>query len=449
MLALQRRFHAAHLKEGGIDLSESHLGGAAMPPYSGEQKTGLTRRDAQFRLGISNRRIRIAGMDHVSALRTLLLAASLTCSLAIPSLATAQEGVAGTAPVFTGPKKESATTPSPAPTTAKIKVESTLVTAPVTVVDPSGDFVYDLDEKDFSIFDNGKPQRITRFVQETDTIALVILVQTNDAVSALLDQVRPLGPVFSDLMLGPRGKAAVITFDDLVRVDQDFSEDSGRLEATLGALKVHGTKARLNDALERACTLLEKRPKGERRIVVAFSDGSDSGSETHKEEVIRQATNDEITIYGLRFNPAEALFLKKPKPPDQNPLDNNVALPLPPNTPATPTTSSNIYDTPIPVVPIMVATGEVIRSTVASSLLEFYAGYTGGVFYSHWTKKAIQDQLSRIANEIHSQYELAYVPDNLSEPGFHRIEVRVERPRVKVRTRAGYFYGGTQSPVAR
>lgn len=374
-----------------------------------------------------------------------LLASALTGQ--VPALA--QEGVAGTPPVFTGQKKEPAKASTPPADSAKIKVESTLVTAPVTVVDRSGEFVYDLEEKDFQLFDNGVPQRIEQFVQETDSIALVILVQTNDAVAGLLDQVRPLGPVFSDLLLGPGGKAAVITYDDLIRVDQGFGESSGRLDATLGAIKVLGTKARLNDALERACVLLEKRPKGERRIIVAFSDGSDSGSETHKEEVIRQATNDEITIYGLRFNPAEALLLKKPKPPDQSPLNNNVALPLPPNTPATPTTSANIYDTPIPVVPIMVATGETIRSTVASSLLEFYSGYTGGVFYSHWTKKAIQDQLSRVANEIHSQYELAYVPDNLGEIGFHRIEVRVQRPNVKVRTRAGYFYAGTKSQIAR
>ena len=356
----------------------------------------------------------------------------------------AQEGVAGTSPVFTAPKKEATKAPLP-DEAGKIKVESTLVTAPVTVVDPSGEFVYDLSEKDFHIFDNGAPQRIQRFVQETDSIALVILVQTDDAVTGVLDQVRPLGPVFSDLLLGPGGKAAVITYDDLVRVDQDFTDESGRLESTLGAIKVQGTKARLNDAIERACAMLEKRPKGERRIIVAFSDGSDRGSETGKEEVVRQATNDEISIYGLRFNPAEALLRKPPKPPQQSPLNNNVALPLPPNTPATPTTSANIYDTPIPIVPIMVATGEVIRSTVASSLLEFYSGYTGGVYYSHWTKKAIQDQLSRIANEIHSQYELAYAPDNLADTGFHRIEVRVERQNAKVRTRAGYFYAGAKS----
>ena len=67
-----------------------------------------------------------------------------------------------------------------------------------------------------------------------------------------------------------------------------------------------------------------------------------------------------------------------------------------------------------------------------------------GVCYAHWSKKAVQDELNRIADEIHSQYEIAYVPHAPSDHGFHRIEVHVDRNGVKVRTKAGYFLGGQQ-----
>ena len=356
----------------------------------------------------------------------------------------AQNGVAGEPPVFTGPKKQQPPNLSKdlkaEEELAKIKVQSPLVTAPVTVVDSAGEFVYDLDEKDFQVLDNGVPQKIDRFDTETETVAAVILVETNEAVAPLLPQVKPMGSMFSSLLLGPKGEAAVIFFDDRVRVAQDFSNESDKLAAALRSASPRGDHARLNDALSRAIVMLEKRPREEHRVIVAFSDGFDRGSEAQRDEIVRRATASEVTIYGLGFSPAEALLLQKPHYQPESPLDTNVTRPLPPGTVPTPTTSEQVWGTPIPVVPIMIATGQVIRSTLASSLLEFYAGYTGGVFHSHWSKTALQEQLSRIASEVHSQYELAYVPDTLSQTGFHRIEVQVKRPGVKVRTRAGYFY---------
>lgn len=375
----------------------------------------------------------------ISFLAVVILAGGL---IAICHLR-AQEGVAGDNPVVSKPKKELPKDPSTSKEGSKIRVQATLVTAPVTAMDSHGEFVYDLDEADFRIFDNGAPQRIERFGIEQLPLAAVIVVETNDTVKPLLEEVRPLASLFSSLMLGPQGKAAVITYSDRVKVVQDFTEDGDRLDATLRGLEARGDSARLNDALARAVALFEKRPKEEHRVVVAFSDGYDFGSETSKEDVVQRAANAEVTIYGLGFSPTKTLLARKPQAPPPNPLDTNVTRPLPPNTPRTPGNADAVYSTPVPVVPIMVATGEVIRSALASSLLEFYAGYTGGVFYSHWSKKAVQEQLSKIASEIHSQYELAYIPDTLAQTGFHRIEVQVRRRGVKVRTRAGYFYQPT------
>jgi VWFA-related protein len=314
------------------------------------------------------------------------------------------------------------------------------VTTPVTAFNSAGDFLYDLREEDFTVLDNGVPQRLERFAPAERAAAVVIVVQTNRKVEALLGQVQPLGSVFSGLLLGPQGQAAVIAYSDRVKVLHDFTSDTDQLSATLRGVTAQGFQARLNDALSRAVALLEKRPDTERRIVVAFSDGSDSGSETKANEVVRRATGSEVTIYGLGFSPMQALLAKRPELPPPGPLDANVTRPLPPGSVPTPAASTNVYDTPIPAVDIMVATGEIIRSTLASSLLEAYAGYTGGVFYSHWKKKVVEDQLSRIASEIHSQYELAYIPDTLAQAGFHRIKVQVRQPGVKVRARAGYYY---------
>src|SRR3990170_2907950 len=121
-----------------------------------------------------------------TALTTLVLMV-LSGAAVAPGLVRAQEGVAGAPPVFSSPKKP------PPPASAEdspqdedatkqgnqIRVISNLVTAPVTVLDSSGEFVYDLQKEDFQVLDNGVPQQIQDFEIELRSLAVVIVVQTN------------------------------------------------------------------------------------------------------------------------------------------------------------------------------------------------------------------------------------------------------------------------------
>ena len=375
---------------------------------------------------------------------TLVLAGGF-CGLILSSYARAQEGVAGQNPAASTTEHESSPPAAKPPETeAQIRVTSNLVSAPVTVIDSKGNYVFDLLATDFEVLDNGVVQHIDQFSLEQHPLAAVIVVEANSTSQPLLDEVRPLGPVFSSLMLGPQGEAAVVSYGEQIRVVKDFTTDGDELESALRGLEARGSSDHLNDALARAISLLESQPKDNRRVIVAFSDGHDLGSETHKEEVVQRAVNAGITIYGLGFNPGRALLGRQPKAPPPNPLDVNIARPLPPNTAPTVTNSENTWDVPaLPIVPLILATGEIIRSTVAKTAREYYAGYTGGVCYGKWSTKAVQDELNRIANEIQSQYEIAYVPHAPGANGFHRIEVHVDRSGVKVRTKAGYFLGGT------
>ncbi len=347
----------------------------------------------------------------------LFLAGGFCGPVLFPS-ARAQEKVPGDNPVVSKPKQEPPPGTQPYKVESQIRVTSNLVTAPVTVIDSQGDFVFDLAEKDFRILDNGVPQKIEQFSLEQRKLEAVIVVEANSTSEPLLGEVRPLGPVFSSLMLGPQGEAAVVTYGDQIRVVQDMTQDSDKLESALRGLQAGGGSDHLNDALARAIALLEGRPRENRRIIVAFSDGHDLGSKTHKEETVQRAVNAGITIYGLGFSPARAFLAKQSK--------------APPN------------DVPtVPIVPLILAGGEEVLSTVTKTALEFYAGYTGGVCYARWSTKTVQDDLNRIADEVQSQYEIAYTPHAVGENGFHRIEVQVDRSGVKVRTKAGYFFGGT------
>jgi VWFA-related protein len=379
----------------------------------------------------------------LKAALTLVLAGGCSGLIVFPS-ARAQEGVAGDNPVIMKPKQEPPADTKSSKNESQIRVTANLVTAPVTVINSKGEFVFDLEQKDFEILDNGVRQRIEQFSLEQRKLDAVIVVEANSTSAPLLDEVRPLGPVFSSLMLGPQGEAALVTYGDQIRLVQDLTQDHDKLESALRNVEARGSSAQLNDALARAIALLESQPKEDRRVIVVFSDGHDLGSETHKEEVVQRAVNAGITIYGLGFNPGRALLARQPKAPPADPLNDNVARPLPPNTAPTPSNEEKTWDVPaLPIVPLILASGEMIRSAVAKNALEFYAGYTGGVCYARWSTKAVQDELNRIADEIQSQYEIAYVPHAPSENGFHRIQVHVDRKGLKVRSKAGYFIGGT------
>jgi VWFA-related protein len=333
-------------------------------------------------------------------------------------------------------------------TNSPIQVQSNLVTAPVTVTDLSGQIVYGLHESDFRVYDNGALQQITRFDNEEHPVAAVILVQNNDAVAPLVKHLDFLVPVITQMLLGPKGRAAVVLFDDQIKRAQGFTNSSALLEKTLKDIPADSGKARLNDAMMQAINMLDQRPKGDRRIILAISNGADSGSETSRREVVERAAAGQVTIYGLSLSGLKALLKRKPEPPPPNPIDTNVARPPVPGMPNTPDMDTRIWENPVPGGAIL---GELDRAAVSHSKilksdLAFYTRFTGGALYSQWSSKALVQHLARLADELHTQYELAYVPNDLSQSGFHRIEIRVERPGVQVRSPEGYFYyqGGTR-----
>ncbi len=329
---------------------------------------------------------------------------------------------------------------------ARIRVESSLVVTPVTVMDRHGNLVEDLSQSDFHVFDNGVLQQITQFQLALQPVAVVIVVQDNSSVEPLLDQVQPVGPEFSGLLVGKKGVAAVVTFADKVQVVQNFTNSPAAIKAAMANLHAEGSKARLNDALARAILMLSERPTAERRMVIVFSEGFDRGSETNRAEIIQAAANADVTIYGLRFDPTEVLMKRKDSPSNPTAEYNAMALPGVPGQPQSPS-STEEYNNPSYLSPLDLLGKSITAARAARpkarSLVRQYANATGGVSYSHWTKGGLQNQIQRMALEINSQYILAYMPSTLNQTGFHRIQVQLNDSNLRTRFRTGYFYGVT------
>jgi hypothetical protein len=68
---------------------------------------------------------------------------------------------------------------------------------------------------------------------------------------------------------------------------------------------------------------------------------------------------------------------------------------------------------------------------------------TGGQHFYFLKDKGLEDAIDRIGTELHSQYLITYSPDNFGDPGFHTIEVTIDRSSQYIaKTRPGYWTGG-------
>ncbi|MGD0222885.1 MAG: VWA domain-containing protein [Terriglobia bacterium] len=375
-------------------------------------------------------------------------AASLGLLLALAGLALvpaarAQAGAPGKSPEQTAPQKDSPDQPQGGEGEYKIRSNVQLVTTPVTVFDSGGQFVYDLEKDEFKILDNGQQQRIVQFDSEMRRLSLVIVVETNDTTAPFLDSVRPLGSMFSEMVMGPQGEVAVLTYSDHVDMPLDFTPNGDKLDTVLRRLQGRAGGMHLDDALVRALSMLNSRPQGDRKVAIVFSDGFNIGSKMSRREIVQGAMNSNITIYHLGFSPVKGLWKKPAKDPAPDLVAESVARPMGPNQPATPTYQENTWDTAdVNLLGILLGLGEEAKKPLFKDSMIYFARYSGGQSYQKWGKDTVQEALNHIATEIHSQYELAYSPTTPIEPGFHKIEVEVRRPGAKVRARAGWFYQG-------
>lgn len=283
------------------------------------------------------------------------------------------------------------------------------------------------------MWDDGVAQQITYFSAATEPVAAVILVQTSKEVAPMLPEIQPLGILLSEQLLGNSGEAAVATYADQSEVIQHFSSNPEALAGALRTIHAGGSKnARLNDALERAIVMLSTQAKAQRRVVIAFSEGFDRGSVTTGAEVVRAASVANVTIYGIRFSPAATELREDGKStlaqvfgPCPSALTGNKAHPC---------------NFAINLAPLAVLAAKTGSKELRRNLLGQYGGYTGGIVYTHWRDRAVQDQLQNIALAVNGQYDLAYVPTALNNTGFHSLKITVSAPGLRVRTRAGYFY---------
>jgi VWFA-related protein len=71
-------------------------------------------------------------------------------------------------------------------------------------------------------------------------------------------------------------------------------------------------------------------------------------------------------------------------------------------------------------------------------VLRTFAEKTGGTFIATPGGTVLRDAFKAIVNDLGTQYTLAYQPTSARDGKWHALEIRIDRPNLKIRTRKGY-----------
>jgi Ca-activated chloride channel homolog len=276
-----------------------------------------------------------------------------------------------------------------------IRVDTSLVTVPVTVTDRDGRFVTGLTRADFLISEDGKPQEIATFMATDAPFTVALLIDTSRSTSDYLDLIRNAAISFVK-QLQPQDRVLVATFDEKVNFLGDFTSDRGQLQRTIKGVR-SSFLTRIYDAI--SLTISEKlMPLKGRKAIVVFSDGVDtlSGQATY-ESTVDLVARSGVPIYAVQYR--APLYHDKP--------DRMKA--------------------------------QIERQIIAIKFLRALAQQSGARPLQADLIENAGRTFAVIADELRNQYTLEYYSSNdRQDGGYHSIAVNLKRDDLKVRTRRGY-----------
>ena len=284
------------------------------------------------------------------------------------------------------------------------RADVNLVRVLATVRNQAGELVGALQKDDFTVFDNGARQEIPVFERRTELpLSIALLVDTSGSTNKELLYETDSAARFLRALLSegnPEDSVALYTFNYEVTMQHDFTHNYRSLEARLKTF--HGDAGTaLYDAIFLTARDLESRQG--RKVMVIVTDGGDTSSAKDSHAALQAAQLADAVIY------------------------------------------------PVVVMPI---TNDAGRNIGGEHALQFMAEGTGGRPFLPSVGAALDRAFADIITELRTQYLLAFYPHDapLTKDPFHKLEVRVGRPELRVSARNGYYgevEGGTGTPGAR
>src|SRR5579875_1764774 len=246
--------------------------------------------------------------------KSTVLAAGLGIFLFFVQVAPAGQNASIAKTSSSGPATSSATTtvapppdvPKNQPATDKnaIRVTVNEVIVPVTVTDEKGRFVSDLDQKDFHIFEENKPQEIRYFTRERSqpvVIGFILDLSTASRIHWKNFQAAAEELVQNLLTGDKKYSGYLIDYAQDAEVAVNTTTDPEPIVEKIRNLKPGGGSA-MYDAIWLACTsrkLVQGEPIEPRRVLVIIGGGHDNASKPSIDQVVELALRNLVTIYRI------------------------------------------------------------------------------------------------------------------------------------------------------
>lgn len=261
---------------------------------------------------------------------------------------------------------------------------SELVTTAVTVRDGDGRLITTLEQKDFSVEEDGVPQPITQFTKDRVPVSLSLTLDISDSMRGQrMADARGALASFLDGLLAPEDEAALLGFNHAARLFAPWTTDKAAMRARLDAITPSGGTA-LYDAIAASLPLFESR-QHPRAAILLVSDGADTASDMTPTQLKQTLVRSDVFLYAIGIDSVDARNSTRINPFTLTEL----------------TSQGGGYT-------------EIIKSTAD------LAGAT-----------------ERIAEELNHQYMIGYTPAKRGDGKYHSVRVKVANDAYRVRARRG------------
>jgi VWFA-related protein len=281
--------------------------------------------------------------------------------------------------------------------TTGVKIVNTLA----TVRNKSGKLINDLTKDDFTILEDGRPQVLKYFSQQSDLpLTLGLMVDTSMSQTRVMDAERSASMQFLEqLFRETKDKLFLMQFDQTIQLRQPLTGSLKPLYDVIPYVDTPTRKEAMNggsagtllfDALVKASNEITKPLQG-RKAMIVLSDGVDVGSDATTADAVEAAQKADTIIYCIEFS--DATFY-----------------------------------------------GGFGGGAGGHHALTRLALDTGGGFFSVSKKLSIEQIFSAIEGELRSQYSLGYVSDKpctVSE--FRKLQINVKPKGLIVQARSKYW----------